>query len=416
VATGKIASMSADLFYPDFDLSWSPDGTRLIATNDYGNSLRRWRVDTDQWVRLWDARIQPAMQAKWSPDGTQIASGDLTGNVMVWNTQNNQCEGLIRAHSNSVDALDWLPSGGQFASASGAIRTWDSHTGEMLSAFGYHDGIRYQQLRWFEPQTIATLETAYTQDLPATIRFWDISTGGVKLAFRGWDDAITDIGYVALRLDDVKVFEDRTEMRVSLLFDLSGEISLAGDWTILATDSQGKTYPLTNITPATMDSDVTRVYQTTPLPEGELIRLELKSTQPVQGLPMAQNTPLYPEQRAEFLFDPAKLQIGEAVKLNQEFENWIQFQLTGAQKNAANELTFEFNAQNSPDRLVGLDLSAPNVTGSSFKTLDKNKFAVTVIFSKIPTQPVQVQITKIYYVVKAIWAFDFHVVKSMFAE
>jgi len=410
VNTGEITAALDDLLFSPFGISWSPDGSRLISTGDLGYGLRRWRVDNNKWVRLWDERLQPAQQVKWSPDGKQIASGNFGGTVCVWNTGNNQCEGFIRAHFNSVDALDWFSEGGKFATASGAIRVWDSHTGEMLSAFGFYDGIIYKELRWFDSQTIATLETSYTKNLPATIRFWDVSTGDVKLAFRGWDDAQSaNGGGMTLRLDDMKISNDQSILQVSLLFD-DPTLSLASDWNIAMTDSQGRIYPLTNITSEEMDAGRTRVYQTVPLPEGEHITLKLTAFPPNQGLPFAQD---FSATRGVFTFDPKKLQVGESMTLDEIVDTGFPLHLTRAQKTSANELLFEFDSE---QYYTGVTLTSPTANGSSSGYADENKFTSTISFSEMPEKPIQIQVTRIYYNAYSDWSFDFRVAKSMFTD
>lgn len=410
VNTGETTAALDDLLVSPFDFSWSPDGARIITTGDLGYGLRRWRLDNNQWVRLWNARLQPAQQVKWSPDGKQIASGNFGGTVCVWNTGNNQCEGFIRAHFNSVDALDWFPEGGKFATASGAIRVWDSHTGKMISAFGFYDGIIYKELRWFDRQTIATLETSYTKNLPAAIRFWDVSTGDVKLVFRGWDDAqSSNGGGMTLRLDDIKISNDQSILQLSLLFE-DPATSLVGDWIIAMTDVQGRIYPLTNITPETMDYGKTRVYQTIPLPEGERITLELKAFPPNQGLPFMQDFSAMP---CVFTFDPKKLQVGESMPLDETVDTGFPLHLTRAQKTSANELLFEFDSE---QYYTGVMLSAPTASGSSSGYVDKNKFTSSISFAEMPKEPVQIQATRIYYNVYSAWSFDFRVAKSMLAD
>ena len=411
VNTGETTAALDDLLVSPFDFSWSPDGSRIITTGDLGYGLRRWRLDNNKWVRLWNANIQPAQQVKWSPDGKQIASGNFGGTVCVWNTGNNQCEGFIRAHFNSVDAMDWFPQGGKFATASGTIRVWDSHTGEMLSAFGFYDGIIYKELRWFDPQTIATMETSYPKNFPATIRFWNVSTGDAKLAFRGWEDAkSSNGGGITLRLDDMKFSNNQSILQVSLLFD-DPTISLAGYWTITMTDSQGRIYPLTNITPEGMDPGQTRVYQTIPLQEGERITLEMKSFPPNQGLPFMQDFSTTP---GVFTFDPRSLQVGESMPLDQTVDvNGYSLHLTRAQRFFANELLFEFDSES---QYTGVMLSALTANGSSSGSVSGNQLTSTLSFSEMPEKPIQIQVTRIYYNVNSAWSFDFRVARSMFTD
>jgi len=411
VKTGKSVAELEDFIVPPFDLSWSPDGVRLISTGDLGYGLRRWRVDTDKWVRLFDVRPQPAMQVNWSPDGTQIASGHFGGTVCLWNTANNQCEGYIKAHILSVDALDWSPESRRIATASGAIRIWDSHSGELKYSFGFLDGIVYKQLRWFNPQTIATLEISYTQYLPSTIRFWDISTGEVKLAFRGWDNIQgLNNGGMALELNSVQISPERTVIQVSLHSD-TPYTSIAGDWNLTMTDSRGRIHPLTDITPQTMDRSLMRMVQTVPLQAGEHITLDLS------GFPQNGKMPLMMDLSAspvKFTFDPGALQIGESLELNEELEvNGFPLHLSGVRKVSANELFFEFATDGY---LNGAMLSSPASSGSSSKITEDDKFTVSLLFSEIPNEKIEVEITRLYYSAYGPWLLEFQVAGSMFTD
>ncbi|MBI3151893.1 MAG: hypothetical protein HYZ21_07165 [Chloroflexi bacterium] len=411
VEDGEIVASLNDLVGFPFSFSWSPDGSRLISTGDFGYGLRRWWVTAGKSVRLFDTRPQPASQVKWSPNGKQIASGHFGGTVCIWNTRNNQCEGFIRAHFTSVDGLDWSPDSRQIATASGAVRIWDASTGELSSSFGFYDGIIYKGLQWFDLQNIATLETSYTQQLPSMIRFWDVSSGDTKLAFRGWDNVQSpNNGGVALHLDDVQIGAGRTVFQVSLLFDRP-ETSLASDWNITATDSQGRFYPLTNITPEDMDSGQTRVYQTIPLPEGERIILELKAFPPNQGLPIFQDFSAAP---GLFTFHPESLQVGESISLDEMVDvNEYTIHLTSAQKISDTELVFEFDSEQI---YTGVIIYSQTANGSIISPPKDGKISASLSFSEIPNGPIQIQITRLYYNAYSVWLLDFHVAKSMFID
>jgi len=411
VNTGKPVAALEDFIVPPFDLSWSPDGSRLISTGDLGYGLRRWRVDTNQWVRLFDTRPQPAMQVSWSPDGKQIASGHFGGTVCIWNAANNQCEGFIKAHLLSVDALDWSPDSRQLATASGAIRVWDSQTGELKSSFGFYDGIVYNNLRWFNPQTIATLEISYTQYMPSTIRFWDVSTGDVTLAFRGWDNIQgLNNGGVALELGNVQISPDRTILQVSLHFD-SADTFMAGNWHLTMTDSNSKIYPLTDITPETMDSGEARIYQTVPVQVGERVILDMSSFPPNGQMPLMVDFSANP---GRFTFDPSTLQIGESVELDQQIEaNGYLVQLIGARKISANELLFEFASDGS---LNGVQLNSQSSSGSLSGFTEDGKITASLSFSEMPNNPIEIEVTRLYYNAFGPWLLEFQVMESMLTD
>lgn len=411
VNAGTSIARLEDFIVSPFDLSWSPDGLRLISTGDLGYGLRRWRVDTNKWVRLFDARSQPAMQVKWSPDGKQIASGHFGGTVCVWDAGNNECKGFIQAHFNSVDALDWSPNGGQIATASGVIRIWDSHTGELTSAFGFYDGIIYKRLRWFDSQTIATLETSYTEYTPSTIRFWDVSTGDVKLAFRGWDNIQgLNNGGLALELEDVQISPDRTILQVSLRFD-TPDIFIAGEWNLKMTDSEGRIYPLTNITPETMDAGVTRVYQTVPLQAGERVTLDLTNFPQKERMTLMLD---FSANHGRFTFNPNTLQIGESMTLDKEIQaNGYLLRLTGVRKTTANELLFEFDTEGY---FSGMMLSSPAAGGSSTNITKNDKITASLSFSEMPDELIEIDVTRIYYDAFGPWLLEFQVANSMFTD
>jgi WD40 repeat protein len=411
VKSEKETASLKDFIVPPFDLSWSPDGSRLISTGDLGYGLRRWRVDADKWVRLWDAHLQPAQQVAWSPDGKWIASGHFGGDVCVWNARNNQCEGYIKAHFISVNALDWSPDSRQIATASGAIRVWDADTGEMSSAFGFYDGILYQELRWFDPQTIATLETSYTQYVPSTIRFWDISTGNVNLAFRGWDNIESaNNGGVMLALDDIQISNERTVLQVSLRFD-TPELTIAGLWNLTMVDSQSRIYPLTDITPETMDMGITRVYQTIPLPAGERITLDLTSFPQKERMPLMLDLSANP---GRFTFNPSALQIGESMTLNEEIQaNGYLLRLNGIRKTTANELLFEFDSEGY---FSGVMLYSSAAGGSSTNIAKNGKITSSILFAEMPTEPIDIEVTRIHYDAFGPWSLEFQVAASTFTD
>ncbi len=186
IQTQQIVSQQKDFLVPPYDVAWSPDGSRLIATGDLGYGFRRWRVDTDEAVRLYDSRVgTAAFQLAWSPDGKRIASGHGYGMVCFWTVSTNQCDGLIYAHQNIVSSLSWSLDGNQFATGGGVIRIWDTHTGQLLTAFGLNDKSIYTHLEWLDPKALVSLETGYADKALTIVRFWDVATGAVLFEFQG---------------------------------------------------------------------------------------------------------------------------------------------------------------------------------------------------------------------------------------
>lgn len=397
---------SPDFVFPYGGFDWSPDGSRLIFT-EAGFGLRRWRVDTDDWVRLYDAESQTASRVKWSPNGRYIASGHFGGTVCIWNASNNQCEGFIHAHFNSVDGLAWSPDSTQVATASGAIRIWDIKTGEENFAFGYAENINYTQLEWVSEQITATLETSYTQNISPSIKFWDISTGDVKFAFRGWQELKSpNYDGVTLRVDDIQISDKETLMRTSLLFDYQNVSAI--DWDVKLKDEKGKTYPLTRLNEVGFDANLYHIYRTVSLPKDKTFTLELNLP---RGIPLVRDVS---NEYGIFYFDPSVLKLGEAVELNQEiYASDFLFYLTKAEKISDNEIRFEFFTGYNLD---GVLLDSPYITGSTSNVEGKGRFSSTLTFSKIPKGVFEITVDKVYYRALGPWFVEFEIFDSMFVK
>lgn len=403
--TGEIIeSLAISYTFGGFD--WSSDGSRLIfGESSYG--LRRWRVDTDDWVRLYDTESQSASVMEWSPNGKYIASGHYGGTVCIWNVSNNQCEGYIRAHVSSVDGLAWSPDSKFIATSSGAIRIWDLKNGEEKSAFGYDSEIHYTQLAWVSEQVTATLENSYTQNISPTVKFWDIETGDVQLAFRGWQN-LKSFGSdgVSLRVDDIQISEKETLIRTSLLFDYENLSAL--DWDVKLRDNTGKTYPLTRLNDGGFDSNIYHVYKTTPLHEGKTFTLEIKSA---NGLKLVRDVS---NDYGFLYFDPTQLKLGESVELNQEvYLSDFQFYLTEAEKLSENEIRFKF--------FTGYNLESvwfdnPLIVENTVSVDGKGRFSSTLTLSKIPKDVIELAVQKVYYKAQGPWALEFEVLDSMFVK
>lgn len=186
VTSGVIISQHGDFSSSVRQVSWSPDGSRLVATNDLAYGLRRWVVNSGKSVRLYDQRLSSSMEVAWSPDGKRIASGDSLGKVCLWTVSTNQCDGYIKAHRSAVFSLAWSPDGTQLATGAGVVRIWDTNDGQLVEAFGEYDDLRYTQIDWLSQEgLIITLQTGLEDESITLIRLWDPSTGKILIEFDG---------------------------------------------------------------------------------------------------------------------------------------------------------------------------------------------------------------------------------------
>lgn len=411
ISTGKtLASQSDEIFFPRV-FAWSPDGKRLVANGDWGQTLRRWNVQTNQAVRLFNQKVGSAQTIAWSPNGRQIAAGYYGGDVCLWNASNNQCEGLIRAHLNSVDSLGWSPDSQRIATASGAIRVWDVKSGQEENGFGYHPGLVYKDLQWLDNSTLITLENNDTLNIRSAVRVWDAKTGKVKFAFQGWGNVESfNSGGVLLRLDDIKIAKDHAVIQVSLRM-VEPDTNIAGSWGVTLTDSDGFIYPLTDITPPDADMGATRVYQTVPIAEGKRLILNLSGFPDPDLLPIFKDIP---DSSATLTLDPSLLTENKPFVLNQYVNaNGYAVLLHSVAKLPPAALAFKFMSEGFYN---GAMLYSPSALGSESKPADGDTFTSLLQFESIPSQPFEVSVSRIYYNAFGPWTLEFDVAPSMLAN
>jgi len=213
-----------------------------------------------------------------------------------------------------------------------------------------------------------------------------------------------------LELGNVQISPDRTILQVSLHFD-SADTFMAGNWHLTMTDSNSKIYPLTDITPETMDSGEARIYQTVPVQVGERVILDMSSFPPNGQMPLMVDFSANP---GRFTFDPSTLQIGESVELDQQIEaNGYLVQLIGARKISANELLFEFASDGS---LNGVQLNSQSSSGSLSGFTEDGKITASLSFSEMPNNPIEIEVTRLYYNAFGPWLLEFQVMESMLTD
>lgn len=169
-------------------ISWSPDGTRLLASHDLAYGIRRWRISDDEAVRLFDQRVGASNNVAWSPDGEWIASTHSYGDICLWQASNNRCKRFIPAHVTAAFSLAWSPDSARIASGGGAIRIWDVPAGRQELAFAEDNRYRITYLEWPLEETLISLQEA-VETPQALVRLWNPATGALLVEFRSDTEA-----------------------------------------------------------------------------------------------------------------------------------------------------------------------------------------------------------------------------------
>jgi len=184
--SGKLLSQQTGFASSVMEAAWSPDGTRLVSTSDKAYSLRRWKVDSGEAVRLFDQRVSNPWHVVWMKDGKRIVSGHVYGTVCFWTVATNKCDGFIQAHRTAVFSMAVSADGSRLATSGGVIRIWDTTSGKLLTAFGEDSKIIYNHLAWLPgDQAIVSMQTSMDDPEMTTLRLWNVSTGMASVQFQG---------------------------------------------------------------------------------------------------------------------------------------------------------------------------------------------------------------------------------------
>lgn len=185
-ASGKLISQQTGFASSVMEAAWSPDGTRLVSTSDMAYSLRRWKVDTGEAVRLFDQRVSNPWHVIWMKDGKRIVSGHVYGTVCFWTAATNKCDGFIQAHRTAIFSMAVSADGTRLATGGGVIRVWDTSSGKLLTAFGEDSKIIYNQLEWGPgDQTIVSMQTNMDDPELTALRIWNVAQGLSDMEFKG---------------------------------------------------------------------------------------------------------------------------------------------------------------------------------------------------------------------------------------
>jgi len=206
---------------------------------------------------------------------------------------------------------------------------------------------------------------------------------------------------ITLVLDYIAPANGKTVFQVSLHFDQPG-MTLNNDWNVILTDQNGAIYPAINITPDTMDGNV-KIFQTLPFTGNEQLSLSLSAFPDANNLPVSIDFSM--DDTRGFLFDPGlNPAVGQSWPLDEVIEiGGFTLRTVSARLASPTELLFEFEPI---DNLTGIMLYTPDplLRGSAGGAPQKSgNITAGMTFEKIPSQPFEVRVTRVYYTVHGSW-------------
>jgi len=176
-------------------LAWNPDGTWL-ASAGWDNKLRLWDAselakdapDKNALILKATWRVndqgQP-VRLTWSPDGTQLVASYSLGTIQVWNmdnkagfTDDQPSKQLIEAHTGAVWGLAWSLDGSHLASSAEdqTVRIWAGQPLKLLATLSGHTDSVAGGVAW-KADSMALVSASSDQ----SVRVWRLTPGGVEM-------------------------------------------------------------------------------------------------------------------------------------------------------------------------------------------------------------------------------------------
>lgn len=129
------------LLAPDAILSpgagLSPDGA-IVATGDSSGNVLLWDARSGQLVATMPGHEVGVPVFAFSQDGRLLATGDREAIIRIWDLESRQTVWVLRGHEGQIRGLRFNRAGSRLLSwgSDGHPRVWDMTTGERVSVLG----------------------------------------------------------------------------------------------------------------------------------------------------------------------------------------------------------------------------------------------------------------------------------------
>ena len=153
-------------------VAFSPDG-QLLATGDVNGEIRLWQVADSKLLLICKGHAGWVHSVTFSPDGRMLSSGSSDHTVKLWKVADGRCMKTLAGHNQRVRSLAFSPDGTTLASGSSdcTVRLWDANSGQCLKIFSGHNSYIWSVT--FSPDGM----TLASGSEDRTVKLWDIRTG-----------------------------------------------------------------------------------------------------------------------------------------------------------------------------------------------------------------------------------------------
>lgn len=165
--------------YRVYELSFSPDGSRLATAGEDG-TVGIFDVATGACLQTLEAHPLYVWAVAYSPQGDVLATGSEDDTVKLWDANTFKLLATLEGRNDAVKHLAFSPDGTMLAAAGrGAIKLWDVATRQLLRDLKGHTGECYRIAFFSDGKRLAS------RSPDATVKVWDVATGEERVIARG---------------------------------------------------------------------------------------------------------------------------------------------------------------------------------------------------------------------------------------
>ncbi len=159
--------------YMTRDLSFSPDGRRLVIASEGNKNLKIVDPADGRLLMTLIAHEELVIGCRFSTSGSLIASCGNDDVIKIWDARTGRLLKILTGHTSDVMSVIWSPDDQRLFSAStnGQVLVWEADTGELLLILQAAGSTSIRSLV-FDPLS----ETLFAELVDGTVRYWSASS------------------------------------------------------------------------------------------------------------------------------------------------------------------------------------------------------------------------------------------------
>ncbi len=113
---------------------------RLLISNWHDASLRVWKMDNAEEVRVFAGHQESVTAIAVTPDSAHVVSGSADKSLRLWEMRSGECLRVLTGHDGQITSVAITPDAKYILSGSSdkTVRVWDSATGVCLRTLTGH--------------------------------------------------------------------------------------------------------------------------------------------------------------------------------------------------------------------------------------------------------------------------------------